>query len=126
MNVQLLREIQVEILAKPDAFRMDVWTCGTAHCIAGWALHLTGQRIADMRAPTALQTTEDGRLVQHAACDALQIDEDEGGVLFNTCKWPDYFRNELEDDDGDPISDRQKLAKVAAERIDFFIIAEGR
>jgi hypothetical protein len=29
---------------QPDALEMDSWhTCGTTHCIAGWAIHLAGE-----------------------------------------------------------------------------------
>ena len=29
---------------QPNALQMDTWhTCGTAHCIAGWAIHLAGE-----------------------------------------------------------------------------------
>jgi hypothetical protein len=29
---------------QPDALEMSVWhTCGTTHCIAGWAIHLAGE-----------------------------------------------------------------------------------
>jgi hypothetical protein len=30
-------------LASPDALKMDTWhTCETTHCLAGWAVHLSG------------------------------------------------------------------------------------
>jgi hypothetical protein len=33
-----------EAALQPGALRMDAWhSCGTAHCIAGWAIHLAGE-----------------------------------------------------------------------------------
>ena len=34
----------LEAVSQPDALRMDTWhTCGTAHCRAGWVVHLAGE-----------------------------------------------------------------------------------
>ena len=40
----LLKEVAEHALAAPENFTMSDWhACGTAHCIAGWAVHLKGE-----------------------------------------------------------------------------------
>jgi hypothetical protein len=43
---ELLKEVARHALAHPDNLDMRAWhsDCGTAHCIAGWAVHLAGAR----------------------------------------------------------------------------------
>lgn len=43
---ELLKEVARRALAHPDNLDMRAWhsDCGTAHCIAGWAVHLAGAR----------------------------------------------------------------------------------
>lgn len=38
-------KILAQVESEPDTFDMDVWhsSCGTAHCLAGWAVHLAGK-----------------------------------------------------------------------------------
>jgi len=39
-----LRAVACVALASDDALRMDAWhSCGTSHCIAGWAIHQAGE-----------------------------------------------------------------------------------
>ena len=41
----LIQQVAEAALASPDALYMGSWhKCDTAHCIAGWAIHLSGQR----------------------------------------------------------------------------------
>lgn len=41
----LLRQVAQSALAAPDALDMRVWhTCETTHCIAGWAVALSGDK----------------------------------------------------------------------------------
>ncbi len=40
----LLKQVADHALAAPENFTMSDWhACGTAHCIAGWAVHLKGE-----------------------------------------------------------------------------------
>jgi hypothetical protein len=38
-----LRDVAAVALASDDALQMGEWHCGTAHCIAGWAIHQAGE-----------------------------------------------------------------------------------
>ena len=39
-----LRAVATAALASDDALKMDAWhSCGTSHCIAGWAIHQAGE-----------------------------------------------------------------------------------
>jgi hypothetical protein len=37
-----IKQIAEIVTADQAALKMDGWHCGTAHCIAGWAIHLAG------------------------------------------------------------------------------------
>ena len=39
-----LQSVAAEVLSSPGCLRMDSWhsDCGTAHCLAGWAIHQAG------------------------------------------------------------------------------------
>ena len=40
----LMKQVAEHALAAPENFTMSDWhACGTAHCIAGWAVHLKGE-----------------------------------------------------------------------------------
>jgi hypothetical protein len=38
-----LKAVAKAATATPEALNMQTWHCGTAHCIAGWAVHLEGE-----------------------------------------------------------------------------------
>lgn len=118
MNIKLLQQIKTAILAEPDAFRMDTWSCGTAHCIAGWALHLNALKIADVSLPAHQQLLVDGRTPDAVADELLGIDEDAG--LFNVSDWPWSFQTRYE-----AAMSRAERAAIAAEVIDAFIVNDG-
>ena len=116
MNVALLREVKAHILADPDSFRMDQWSCGTAHCIAGWALLLSGVPI-DVEAGL----TVSDEFPSIVAREVLQIDGKQGHRLFHEPAWPiDFFERHFN------ARTRRKRAEIAAKRIDHFIATEGR
>lgn len=133
MNVPLLLEIKARILAEPDAFRMDVWTCGTAHCIGGWALSLNDVpmilgEFGWVTVPTNDQnaSTEIARLLD-VSRDSDGEDGESGeelpspfGRLCFLEEWPRQFFERYED-----AVSRQGKAAVAAERIDHFIATDG-
>ena len=39
-----LQAVAAQVLSTPDCLRMNLWhsNCGTAHCLAGWAIHQAG------------------------------------------------------------------------------------
>lgn len=123
MNVALLKKIKARILAKPNAFRMDRWSCGTAHCIAGWACVLNGVKPTKLYVGAADRSvTPDGTYVETRAADLLGLESaDLGGNaerLFYEYEWPARFRS-------DPTVGRKLKAKRAAARIDHFIATGG-
>lgn len=133
MNVEMLTEIKARILAEPDAFRMDTWTCGTAHCIAGWALRLADMPVINAEAQPWLQLTTNGDEPGQAAADVLGLSMDydgddddfddnvsEAGRLFHVTHWPEDLQERYED-----ATSRSERAQVAAKRIDRFIATDG-
>ena len=45
----LLRQVAEAALAAPKCLAMQTWhTCETSHCIAGWAIHLSGDKGRDL------------------------------------------------------------------------------
>jgi hypothetical protein len=127
MNVKLLRKVKKHILEEPKRLFMrtyvfkksyegeklrtcmgkkrDFARCGTAACIAGWAVLLS------KKGDTVNLVT--GR-------EALELPDIETALrLFEPSSWPDKFQDGL-DDDG-----TIKTARVAAARIEHFIKTKG-
>lgn len=123
LNVTLLRKIQAHILEEPRRFIMDDLVryglpgdkfsadndtqqtfaeCGTAACIAGWALLLSGIRI-------------DGGDYLNRASDLLRISDDHES-LFIAELWPEPFKRRYARA-GRPAT----RAKIAAARIEHLI-----
>jgi hypothetical protein len=138
VNVELLQQIKARILAEPDAFRMDTWSCGTAHCIAGWACALVGDPVVVTDALPAFQLTVSGRYPADVASEALGLGKYlrdyvcPADSLFLDEAWPPEFAyaydDALCDDDGAPLNTsdaRRKRAEIAADRIDHFIATNG-
>jgi hypothetical protein len=120
MNVKLLQDIKAHIVAEPDAFRMDVWSCGTAHCIAGWAVRLNDLKIEDLSLAVQDQRVND-RPVNQVAAELLDLTEWKANALFNVSEWPEEQREAYDDiGDSDPNA-RAKRAALAAEVIDLAI-----
>jgi hypothetical protein len=120
MNVELLQQVKQVILADPDSFRMDTWTCGTAHCIAGWALLLRDIPIVGGPSLSKQRTVSDEHPGDVAA-ELLGLSDDEQLSLFNCYHWPVEFHARYRES-----PDRRARAQVAAERIDHFIATAGR
>lgn len=133
MNVPLLLDIKAHILAEPDAFRMDVWSCGTAHCIGGWALVLNDVKLRRNQYDHECLVVEDGlkttsgeaaRLLDLSI--AYQEDEDGDEVaspFTRLCyieNWPGRLGYDYE-----RAQSRIKKAQIAAKRIDRFIATNG-
>jgi hypothetical protein len=131
LNVRLLRKIQRHILEEPKRFIMGdvivredpgveilddelIWKmpkCGTAACIAGWALLLSGKRGSDMSKAAKLLGIEDP--------DTEGYDGD--SALFYTSKWPAKFYNAW-----NVAKSNKARARVAVRRIEHFIKTKGK
>jgi len=106
LNVRLLRRIQKAILKHPDQFEMAGYFienlympkgtipaggCGTAACIAGWAIHIT-------RGNKTVETSSHHRKnYPHPRTEAMNVlgitqDELDRHKLFYSDKWPEPFR----------------------------------
>lgn len=141
MNVELLEQIKAKILAEPRQFvmrsffkrgdglaamyrkpawadlrRFTVPNCGTAACIAGWAISLRMKMT-----PREVENTHllPGRVTDDAA-RALGLSYTQGLRLFHISGWPQQFMQGFEDADT-----FEARAKVAAARIDHFIATQG-
>lgn len=117
MNTQLLRRIQEKIKAEPHNFVMSQWHCGTAHCIGGWAQVLAPSK---MDLPNHFATWDAGKILELSYPQEL--------LLFYICNWPKQFYDDYAKWDFFPPSPESlaKQAEIACERIDHFILTEGR
>lgn len=123
MNKDLLLAVKAKILAEPMWFSMAAWSiqttrrfedhhvCGTAHCIGGHVLVLSGYEPG-----LPLMT---GNTIFQRACEALDIGERQGAEMFYTDGWPNNFRRDYYS--GYEEDDFPKMADAAARRIDQFI-----
>ena len=140
MNIKLLRKVQAAIKQRPKQFQMSNWFshwldatrnnnylhaggCGTAACIAGWALHLSGKsRQVDTTARR--YDTVDYIDMIAVAGDVLGLSGSEAGGparnLFMVEYWPSEFRARWE-----RVSTPVAQAKIAIARIDHFIKTKG-
>jgi hypothetical protein len=133
MNVKLLRKIQKHILAEPKRFIMGAWIqrrthnvdfscdianltprtifpdCGTAACIAGWAILLSRGIEYNPEMPRI------------EAKHLLKIQTPQDSKLFQVAAWPIALRKRFR-----KAKRRETAAKIAAERIDLFIATKGR
>ena len=109
LNIPLLRAIQAKIKEEPGMFTMSAWHmsayrgclgevyhCGTAHCIGGWAQVLSGATVSNIG-------------VERAAMEALGLTREQANRLFYNVDWPEPFHLEYE------------MAKGHAERADVAI-----
>lgn len=135
LNVRLLRRIQRKILAEPAQFQMGQYfatevngidlprekipNCGTAACIAGWAVALSEHR----KPSRYIRLIERNSTTIKKACKALGINNDPTRVsrLFIHSFWPSnlyarWYR---------AITLKQR-AKVAVAAIDQFIKDDGK
>lgn len=90
INTDLLLEIREQITSHPETHDQNQWgrrtACGTTHCIAGWAIVLSGATFdwtsVYNTAGTSV-TVNDGayRIEEYAACE-MGLSEDEADDLF--------------------------------------------
>ena len=113
MNVELLLKVKEAIQAVPEKYDQSAF-CGTAYCIAGYAV-----AIAEPRLWAAAQNKGfDGeQSVWHAAAELLDMPEEEYESLTDpACCWPEPFATKYMLADSD--TDR---AAAACGVIDYFI-----
>ncbi len=125
LNIPLLRKIQKAILKHHKQFQMHWWFsrensvrasaggCGTAACIAGWAVHLNrkGKRVDKTSALIDIHN------VQAEAAKLIGLaSREEQESLFGEGYWPEHFRIKW-----DNAKTTQAKAKVAASRIEHLI-----
>lgn len=132
MNIKLLNEVKRAILAHPTQVNMDSWFnsfgprsvkpkgCGTAGCIAGWALYLDAKK---KNKPLTLQDVwahwnRTREYESRAASCLLELDNWER--LFLIDEWPDAFIVKLQ-----KAKTPKGYARVVAQRIDKFIETKG-
>lgn len=159
MNEKLLREIADLIVAHPKKFEMrnaftglgawgrfehgdprwseDWHECGTAACIAGWAVALKeieerlNKSAADIISATDDQVQESLVIsadmpwgaVHHDAVELLQLDSHAAERLFYVIEWPSQFQEAMEL--ARRHRDLQKQAEIARDRILYFISTGG-
>ena len=131
MNTEKLLAAKANILKHPSQFVMHSYFsklnslekpatgCGTASCIAGWV-------IANEYKDKTLKevASDDWRILiepSHRAVQILDINYPESYRLFNLSNWPAEFQEAW-----DAAKTAKQKAKVAAERIDFFIKTNGK
>lgn len=127
VSIKRLREIKAQILAEPRQFLMHSYfteslniqkpipNCGTAACIAGWAISKAFTRNPDVAKSLAGGIEKEG-----IANNYLLLNEAQGKRLFHMSRWPDKFTKIGDEREGSP-----SFAKQAAARIDHFIRTHG-
>jgi hypothetical protein len=127
MNIKLLNQVAEAILDEPTKFDMKWWTspsdtspCGTAACIAGFAVAIKREfkTMRDMR-----RHHHSGKVnIRTAAIKHLGIkDADEECRLFGAGYWPIEFKFPYHE-----ARTPEERADVAFWRIQHFIATEGR
>lgn len=126
MNIKLLKQIKRKILAEPKQFYMhafysqlngtrEVPNCGTAACIAGWAVALS-EHI------TPKQAKKNYLIPIFKADSLLEISNEQSLKLFYINNWPKDLGEAYHENDNYPTIQ----AICAAERIDRFIASNGK
>lgn len=92
INVHLLRKVLEHITEHPNEWDQDNWgvktACGTAHCVAGHTVAMTGHELMWFRQGSELHlggvNGVAGYCSVHAAArDELGLDDDEAYLLFH-------------------------------------------
>lgn len=134
MNVPMLKKVRAAILKRPRQFDMEGYFsssldfieggrkekpshCGTAACIAGWAIHLEAGRdkLSETDANRDLGAWDEGKQL-------LDIGERQAWRLFIADHWPDKYKHKYDN----ARATAKSRAKAAAARITHFIKTKGR
>jgi len=114
-NTDLMIEIRNQITNHPETHNQKSWgsrtDCGTTHCIAGWAIVLSGVELhwQDCGDAVEVDCTAGGRCPGRVAGDLLGLDWGEWGQLF----YEDYSDDALE------LLDRMIEAGKNGERVEL-------
>lgn len=140
INVRLLRKIQRAIMERPDQFEMSMWFshylmfrdqdqavpaggCGTAACIAGWAITLNSKTpkpaVVCDRLHRSFQWSFSDRVFEKAQ-RLLGLSEGQARSLFMDEHWPEPFYENYNKTNKPAVR-----ARVACQRIDHFIKTKG-
>jgi len=134
VNVKLLEKVRAAILAEPAQFVMSelysegealgsfdvprkIPNCGTAACVAGWAVTL-GARFRNPKTASA-SSFRNGWMAERAE-ELLVLNYVQGNRLFYVHEWPQSFLDRWREDET-----LKGRARIAAERIDHFIATDG-
>lgn len=127
MNTKLLRRIQKQILKEPRQFDMDFYfseyhslgvkipRCGTAACIAGWAICLADKKTPQQADESLRMSPARFRAQEHLGLTAEQCDR-----LFYQGGWPAPFKENY-----GGAKNATHAARIACLRIDHFIKTKG-
>ena len=140
MNVKLLKSVKQAILKTPARLNMGQWIdhddktapCGTAACLAGHAVVLSRMQ---RKTGTWIERSKglSRYSVEIQAMGLLGLDHSQARKLFYVRCWPPQFKSAVhaipnvcaETGETHRPSDRQKMAKITAKRIDYFIKTDG-
>lgn len=124
MNIPLLQQVRDAILAEPTKFDMSGWfqrdvesPCGTTACIAGHGFAILYQTETLTKADE-LYNRECIIILLHMT-NKFDLTSIQAANLFFDENWPDQFRYAYQYATQD--DDRTKMAKIAADRIDYLI-----
>jgi hypothetical protein len=111
INVELLDRIEQQITEHPDTWDQSVWfrlprvssqskivkpPCGTACCVAGWAVVLSGYqlvtRVRDREGAFCVSPEGEGRGIEAAARGILGLDVYQAEALFDATNDLDTVR----------------------------------
>lgn len=126
MNKLLLRQVAKAIKKHPRQFAMGAYFdseldnlapaggCGTAACIAGWAIHLS-------KGKDTLRETADLPHGGETAMELLDINMEQRNRLFYLVNWPEDILGEYH-----KAKSAKRMAEIAVARINRFIRTNGR
>lgn len=92
VNIPLLRKVLDHVTAHPEEHNQSMWgvrtSCGTAYCIAGHALVMSGVQLgwedtADGYGYATVDVTKDGEQIHDAARRVLGLDDVQAYLLFD-------------------------------------------
>lgn len=132
-NIRLLRRIQRAILKRSDQFVMSALFnqyldndrkaggCGTAGCIAGWALHLaSGNKTLDKTREESKRYVNRSLLKKAGDLIGIKIRRNKDGVMFHPLffahLWPAPFQSQY-----DFATNSRSVARIASARIEHYI-----
>jgi hypothetical protein len=107
VNVPLLRKVLEHVTAHPEEWNQKWWatkttesSCGTACCVAGWAVSWAGHDFKwDSNGEASVYIRErDARAIPHVAQELLGLNPEQAGILFfsgNTLPMLWEFANEF-------------------------------